>query len=268
MSLAAAYTRSVLTNRSLWFWGVAFMAFWFVLGAYVFSPGLAPSAAAAVGYTASWYAVIALFSLTTLSMGIVVSITYGTSALAFGFRFTRLRPTGFALSLIAAAVAMGTLLTLLMTGIVSALFGAHFGRTILPANLPGLVGVAVLAGAFMMGLATTLVLLVVNYLGLRNISFLEFVPLILSYIFGFAQLFQSLPAWVLYLSPWNDIESLLYQGFSGGAAGVVLSDPASMSLAWPISVGCLAGWIAALVVVSGALLGRIRAVSFEEGRQI
>ncbi len=268
MSLAAAYTRSVLRNRSLWFWGVVFMAFWFVLGAYVFSSGLATTPAAMVGYTASWYAVIALFSLTTLSMGIVVSITYGTSALAYGFRFTRLTPTGFVLALIAAAVAMGTLLTLLMTGIVSGLFSAHFGFAIVPANVPAIVGISVLAGAFMMGLATVLVLVVVNYLGLRNISFLEFVPLILSYIFGFAQLFQSLPAWVLYLSPWNDMESLLYQAFSGTAATVVLSNSATPALSWPISTVCLVGWIVLLVGLASALLGRIRAVSFQEGRQI
>ena len=268
MSLAWPYTRAVLTNGNLWFWGVVFMAFWFVLGAYVFSGGLPPGRPAAVAYTSAWYAIIALFSLTTLSMGIATSISYGTSALAFGFRYTRLTPTRYALSLIVAAAAMGTLLGFVMAAIVSGLFSAHFGTLILPANLPGIVGVSVLSGAFMMGLATILVLVVVNHLGLRSMSFVEFLPLILSYIFGFGQLFLALPEWFLYLSPWNDMESLLYQAFSGSPARVVLANTTSPVLFWPISVGALIAWVVVLVGVASLLLRRIRSVSVQEGRQI
>jgi hypothetical protein len=268
MSLAWPYTRAVLTNPALWFWGVVFMAFWFVLGAYVFSGGLAPGHAADVAYTSSWFAVIALFSLTTLAMSIAASISYGTSALAFGFRYTRLTPTGYSLSLIIAASVMAVLLGFIMTLVVSGLFSAHFATTILPANLPAIVGVAVVSGAFMMGLGTTLVLVVVNYLGLRSMSFIEFLPLILSYIFGFTQLFLALPAWALYLSPWNDMESLLYQAFSGTPARVVLANATSPILSWPISFGALIGWVIVLVGLSSVLLARIRSVSVQEGRQI
>jgi hypothetical protein len=151
---------------------------------------------------------------------------------------------------------------------VSGLFSAHFGTTILPADVPAIVGVAVLSGAFMMGLATTLVLVVVNYLGLRNMNFIEFFPLILSYIFGFTQLFLAVPSWVLYLSPWNDMESLLYQAFGGSPARVVLADTASPTLSWPISVVALLAWVVLLVGVASLLLGRIRSVSIQEGRQI
>jgi hypothetical protein len=164
MSLTIPYTRAVLTNWSIWFWGVVFMAFWFVLGAYVFSGGLTPGRAAEVGYTSAWFSVIALFSLTTLSMSIATSITYGTPALAFGFRYTRLTPTSYALSLTVAAAVMALLLSFVMAAVVGTLFSAHFHATILPSNLPAIVGISLLAGAFMMGLATTLVLVVVNHL--------------------------------------------------------------------------------------------------------
>jgi hypothetical protein len=268
MTLAWPYTRAVLTNPALWFWGVVFMAFWFVLGAYVFSGGLAPGHAAEAAYTSSWFAVIALFSLTTLAMSIASSITYGTSALAFSFRYTRLTPASYALSLVVAAAAMAVLLSFVMAAVVSGLFSAHFGSTILPVNVPAIIGVAVLSGAFMMGLATTLVLVVVNYLGLRSMNFVEFFPLILSYIFGFTQLFLEVPAWVLYLSPWNDMESLLYQAFSGTPARVVLANTASPVLSWPLSVGALLGWVAVLVGSASFLLARVRSVSIQEGRQI
>jgi hypothetical protein len=268
MTLVWPYTRAVLTNPALWFWGVVFMAFWFVLGAYVFSGGLSPGHSAEVAYTSAWFAVIALFSLTTLAMSMASSITYGTSALAFGFRFTRLTPARYTFALIVASAVMAVLLSFIMATAVSGLFSAHFGSMILPVDLPAIVGVAVLSGAFMMGLATTLVLVVVNYLGLRNMNFIEFFPLILAYIFGFTQLFLSVPAWVLYLSPWNDMESLLYQAFSGSPARVVLGTATSPVLSWGVSAGALAAWVAVLVGVASLLLARIHSVSIQEGRQI
>ncbi len=268
MNLAVPYTRAVLTNGTLWFWGVIFCAFWFVLGAYVFSGGLADTHASEAAYTAAWFAVITLFSLTTLSMSIAGSITYGTSSLAYSFRYTRLTPRGYSVALVVAAMTMGVILTTLMIVVVSWLFSAHFGTLILPRNPLLIVGVAALAGAFMMGLAVCLVLLVVNYLGLRNMSFVGFVPLILAYIFGFAQLFLHLPAWFLYLSPWNDIESLLYQGFGGSPANAALAPGNGAPLLWTISAGALVAWILALGAIASLLLGRIRSVSLQEGRQI
>jgi hypothetical protein len=268
MNLAIPYTRAVLTNRSLWLWGVAFMGLWFVLGAYVFSAGLTDSRADEVTYTAAWFAVIALFSLTTLAMSLATSLTYGTSALSFGFRFSRLTPIGFAASLVVASVAMGLLLSLLMVGLVGGLFSAHFGVALFPADVPALVGISVVSGAFMMGLSTVLVLVVVNYLGLRNVSFVEFVPLGLAYLFGLAQLFVALPAWLLYVSPWNDMESLFFQAYSGHGATTVLTDGSSATLSWILAAAALVAWVALLVGLSAILLRRIRPVAIEEGRQV
>jgi len=268
MSLALPYTRAVLRNPNLLFWGIAFMAFWFVLGAYVFSVGLPSNRASEVVYTAAWFAIIALFSLTIIAMSIASSMTYGTDALAFSFRYTRLTPTGYVLSLMASSAAVGLLFSFVMAALVSGLFSAHFGTAIWPANLAGLVGVSLLSGAFMMGLGTVLVIVVVNYLTLRSMSFIEFVPLVLSYIFGFAQLYVALPPLVLYLSPWNDMESLLYQAYRGSPATVTLATSSSATLSWPLSVLGLVAWVVVLVLVSSALLGRIRSVSLQEGRQI
>jgi hypothetical protein len=265
MSLALPYTRAILRNPNILFWGIAFMAFWFVLGAYVFSVGLPLNRTSEVAYTAAWFAIIALFSLTIVAMSIV---TYGTEALAFSFRYTRLTPASFALSLMISASVVGLLFSVVMAVLVSGLFSAHFGTMIWPTNLGGLVGVSVLSGAFMMGLGTTLVLVVVNYIGLRSMSFVEFVPLVLSYIFGFAQLYVALPSIVLYLSPWNDMESLLYQAYRGVPATVTLTSTGSPALDWPFCAAALAGWVVALVGVSSLLLGRIRSVSVQEGRQI
>jgi hypothetical protein len=268
MSLALPYTKAVLRNPQILFWGVAFMAFWFVLGAYVFSTGLPPARPAEVAYTSAWYAIIALFSLTIVAMSIAGSLTYGTSALAFSFRYTKLTPSSYALSLMASSAAVGLVFSFVMAGLVSGLFSAHFGTLILPANLAALIGVSMLSGAFMMGLGTALVLVVVNYIGLRSLSFIEFVPLVLSYIFGFAQLYLALPAALLYASPWNDMESLLYQAYHGTAAPITLVNVGGPTLLWPICVLGLAGWVVLLVALSSFMLGRIRSISVLEGRQI
>jgi hypothetical protein len=268
MSLALPYTRAVLRNPNLIFWGIAFMAFWFVLGAYVFSAGLPLNHPAEEAYTAAWFAVIALFSLTIIAMNIATSMTYGTEALAFSFRYTRLTPRSYALSLLASSAAVGLLFSFVMAGLVSGLFSAHFGTALWPSNLPALVGVSLLSGAFMMALGTTLVVVVVNYLGLRSMGFVEFLPLVLSYIFGFAQLFLALPTWFLYASPWNDMESLLYQTFKGSPAPVTLTTTGGSAIYWPLSVTGLALWILVLFLLSSLLLARIRSVSVLEGRQI
>lgn len=268
MSLALPYTRAVLTNRSLWFWAVLFMIFWFILGAYVFSQGLATDRASEVAYTSAWYAVIVLFAMSTLAVAIAGTIEYGSSALAFGFRYTRLTPFAYAIALMAGMAAMALLLGFVLAGAVSGLFSAHFGTVILPANLPGIVGVSILTGVFMMGLATTLVVVVVNYVGLRNMSFVGFIPLVFSYLFGFAQLFVALPTWGLYLSPWNDIESLLYQGYSGSPATAILGSTATAALDWPVCAAALGGWVVVFAITSTLLLRRIRSVSIEEARQV
>jgi hypothetical protein len=268
MSLAIPYTKAVLRNPNLLFWGIAFMAFWFVLGAYVFSVGLPPQRASEVDYTAAWYAIIGLFSLTIIAMSIATSMTYGTSALAFSFRYTKLTPTSYALSLMAASAAVGLIFAFVMAGLVSGLFSAHFGITILPADLPALVGISLLSGAFMMALGATLVLVVVNYVGLRSMSFVEFLPLVLSYIFGFAQLYVTLPALALYASPWNDMESLLYQAYRGSAPPITLANGGGPTLSWPFCVLGLVAWVVVLIGVVSFLLGRIRSVSVQEGRQI
>ncbi|EQD39127.1 ABC transporter, partial [mine drainage metagenome] len=158
MNVLRPFLKAMLTNPSLWFWGVAFMAFWLVLGAFVFSSGLPPTAIP--GFTASWFAVISLFSLSTLAIGVSASIAYATAALAYAFRFTRLRPRDYLFSLLAGTGVLGLTLTVIMLGSTVGVFGARFHLTLLPADPVALVGAAVLAGAFMMALSVTLMLLV------------------------------------------------------------------------------------------------------------
>jgi hypothetical protein len=267
MNLWRPYTKAMLTNPFLWFWAVAFMAFWVAIGAFVESQGIGPSHATVVAYTTSWYALIVLFSLSMLAVAIANSLTYGSSALAYAFRFTRLTPEGYLGSIVGGSAILGGVLSFALLGVTVGMFGSRFGSVLLPADPLGLLAVALLGGVFFMALSVTLILVVINYLGLRSASFVGFVPLLISFSLGNAQAYVALPRWLLYGSPFNDLASLLYQAYSGTPATVVLGT-ASAALDWS---GLLLGvllWTALLTGTSILLLRRIRARQLEEGRQI
>ena len=52
MPLIKYYIKGMLSNRNLWFWGVAFMLFWLVLGGFVFSRGIPSTPGALLAYVA------------------------------------------------------------------------------------------------------------------------------------------------------------------------------------------------------------------------
>jgi hypothetical protein len=119
-----------------------------------------------------------------------------------------------------------------------------------------------------MTLSTLLVTIAVNYVGLQSMSLVSFVPLLLAFGLGFTQLFTSLPVALTYLSPYNAIDSMLYQAYSGNPATVQLVNPSSTALQWPYLLVSLVGWIAALLLADSFLLQRLRPRQVEEGREI
>jgi hypothetical protein len=262
------YTKAMFTNRTIWSWGVAFMLFWLVIGAFIESQGMDLSGSGAVTYTAAWYVVIVLFSLSMFAVAVSNSLTWGSAALSYSFRFSKLSPRSFFGSVVGGSAVMGTVLSFAMLGCTIGIFGVRFGIRFVPADLPALIGTSVGAGVFYMALATTLMLVVINYLGLKSSAFVGFVPLLLSYTFGLAQIYVQLPIWLLYASPYNEIASLLYQAFVGHPTPVQIGGSASPVLSWPYLAGGLVVWTLLLSGTAAWLLGRIKARQIEEGRQI
>jgi hypothetical protein len=268
MMLARFHVKALLTNRSLWFWGVAFGIFWLVIGAFLESQGVSLTGPALSSYAAAWYVVIVLLSLSMLAGVISVSLTYGSFALAYSFRYTRLTPGGYFLSILTASGLLGFCLSFLMLGGTVGLFGLRFDAVLRPSNWPALVATSLLAGVFYMALATTLMLVVINYLGLKNTGFVNYLPLLFSYAFGLGQVYARLPDALLYASPFNDLTSLLYQGFTGAATPVEISGTYAAVLSWPWLAASLVLWTVALSLLAAFLLRRIRARQLEEGRQV
>ncbi len=268
MNLWGPYTKAMLTNRTLWFWAVVFMGFWLAIGAFVESQGLSLVGASLRNYATSWYAVIVLFSLSMLAISIANSMTYGSGALAYSFRFTRLTPESYFGSVVGGSAVLGIVLSFVLIGATTAMFAIRFGSVLLPADVPALLGISLLGGVFYMALSMTLILVVINYLGLKSASFIGFVPLLFSYALGIAQAYVRLPDWLLYGSPFNDIASLLYQGFAGYPSAAVLGEANAAPLDWaPLTAGIVV-WTLLLTGTSLLLLRRIRARQLEEGRQI
>ncbi|HTS33855.1 MAG TPA: hypothetical protein VMI55_07985 [Thermoplasmata archaeon] len=268
MNVLKWYAKAMLTNRSIWSWGVGFMLFWLVIGAFVESQGQDLSGSGTVVYTASWFVVIVLFSLSMFAVAVANSLTYGSAALSYSFRFSNLTPRSFFGSVVGGSALVGTVLSFVMLGSTVAVFGAKFDTRFTPANLPALVGTSVGAGVFYMACSMTLMLVVINYLGLKSASFAGFLPLLLSYTFGLGQIYVQLPAWLVYGSPYNDIASLLYQGFTGHPAAIQLAGSGAEVLAWPYLAAGLVVWTLLLSTSAAWLLGRVRVRQIEEGRQI
>lgn len=268
MALITYYTKGILSNRNLWFWGVAFMIFWIILGAYSFAQGIPDTKAATGAYTASWYSTIALYSLSSLSISIAYSIYYASSSLVYSFKYTKLKPISYVGTLVGSSSVLGILLSAIMLVCTYALFSERFGFNLIPADPVGVVLVSALAGIFMMTLSMLLVSIAVNYVGLQNISLVSFIPLLLAFGLGFTQLFTALPVALTYASPYNAIDSLLYQAYGGNPATVQLVNPSSTPLYWPYLLASLIGWIIVLLLADSFFLQRLKPRQVEEGRQI
>lgn len=266
MSLLKYYTKGILSNRNLWFWGVAMMLFWLVLGAYTFSQGLPQNALG--GYTASWYGTITLYSLSSLAISVAYSIYFSGPSLVYSFKYTKLTPLSYTGSLLGSSSVLGIILSTIMLVSTYAFYSAKFGINLSPSDPLGAVGISALAGVFMMAFAMLLVLIVVNYVGLRSINLVSFVPLILAFGLGFTGLLSQLPAAFLYASPYNAIQMLLFNAYSGSAATLQLDNPSSPALYWPYLMASLMIWTIFLLAVDSFLLRRLKPRQLEEGMQI
>jgi len=260
--------KSIITNRSLWGWGVIFMLFWLLLGVFVFSTSVPKQMIAILSYASSYYGTITLFSFSTIAISISYTLYYGSSALAYSFRYTRLTPLAYFLSLLGAASVMATIMSAIMLSATYALFSWKFNFNLFPHQPLASLAISAMSGAFMMVLAMALVLAVINYAGVKNITFVGFIPLMLSYIFGFGQLYITLPEYLEYASPFTAISSLLYATYGGFSIPKVFINPSAGTLNPSILLLSLIAWILILSALDTQLLRRIRPRAIEEARQV
>lgn len=148
------------------------------------------------------------------------------------------------------------------------LFSSKTGYLIIPAYPELSVLVFVVTGMSMFLFSAVLVIFANNYTGLKSISFIVFIPQLLSYLFGFSELGINLPSLIVYASPFSDISRLLFQTYYGKASPLNVSNGTGPALNPYILVFSLLLWTTFLFVLAMFLVKRIKPRSIEEGRQV
>lgn len=264
MRLPIIFTKRLLTNPYAIGWGIVFVYFWIVMGALVESVNIPKSSA--VYYTASWYGIEAMFANSAFAVSITFMISYQAGGLSYLTRFSRLTPKYYLFSLY---VTMLTT-TLVVSGIIGlgviSLFSYHFGELILPKNWGLFFLEPILAGLLFLPLSMVLVeLTILTSRKLRNA--ISFIPLILTYLFGFSYLYLKLCN-VVYYSPFVSIQAIGIQSFFTEDIPLNYTDYSGPTFNVGYAIASVIGWSIALSLIAMLLLRRLYYKSLEEERII
>jgi hypothetical protein len=264
------FIKSMLKNRNLWGWGVFFMLFWLFMGAFVFTSAFPKQEVYYKLNAAIWFGLMGLISTSTTATSISYSIYYGNSSLAYAFRYTTFKPSGYISSFMLSAGIIGGVFSGIMLVTTFFLFSYGSGYTLIPKFPYISIVIGFVAGAFMFLLASIIIVIFNNYLGLRNVTFASFIPMILTYLFGFTQFNSGLPAYIVYGSPFTDISDLLVLSYDGHLVPLNTNEPIGSGnhINPEIQVVILAIWIIIMAICSFLLIKKIKPRSIEEGRQV
>ncbi len=242
---------------------------WAVLGAFVMDKSfLTPSSALPI--TASWYALIALISFSSVSVTLAVSMAWSTNALIFSFRYTRLSRSRYLLDLLLAWIFVSVFLVAIGLIFTSSMFYLASKVDVFPTYLSFLktFGIAVLIGIFFMLIAVMLVLLVISYANVKIIQFLSFIPMILVFSLSYLMIYSSPPKLLMYFSPWNFGPSLIQAAFMNSQPINTFVSSHPESLSWPYLVISLVIWELILFAIDIYIFRRIKPQDTEAMRQI
>jgi len=286
------YLRDVLSNGYFWFWSVFFMMFWLFMGAFVYGARFAdefskqfpigtPSPVIeetwrefTLHYTASWYGSIALFSMSSITIGLTQYIFYSTIPIRYLTKYSKASPlkfyTGFTLSAITSTVIFT--LALLATSILLYSYKFHGFKTLIsPKNMLGVIFTTITGGLLMYFLSSTIALLLIVLRKPKLLVLASFVPYMLSFGLGMAGLIAT--GGGIHFSPFNLILLLNYRYYA--EATIILDDPVIEM--WhsalrgieqgvnPLTLWlALIGWILLFAATTLMLFKKQRGISIEE----
>ena len=242
------------------------MLIWLLLIAFVFSNGYSGTYDEILPLTSVWYGYIALASFSTLSVVLAATILYSNNSLAYCFRFSMLSPKEYLFDLIGACSILGVILSLIHMFATFIIFSYRFGMVLSPVNPIEAIAVSLIAGVFMMNFGVFLALVAINYTGLQSVGVLNFIPIMLTIVLGLSQVFTKLPEILVIFSPFNEIESLLFQGYCGQIPHLQLTDLTTSILQWQLMLLGLILWIGLFVVINSNLLQNLKPRNIEEAR--
>ncbi|ARM75360.1 hypothetical protein [Acidianus manzaensis] len=270
--------KSILKNPNLIGWGVLFILFWGVIGAYVSTPGemnTLPESLSIVKssvYTdivSAWYAVLMILFLSAIGVSLTFLVYFQSGALPYLFKYSKLTPSKYLMSMFSGGTIAGIVLSLILTYAISGMFSTNgVGYTVMPTKPYVVFPVVILSFLFLISLSFFLVLISMKFGGVKYQQLVNYIPLILGFIFYSLYNFaSSYPEWVTYASPYLNIISLLFYGYSGnkppvtGASGI---NAPTVSVEW--SALFLTLWTIGLFLIDTVLLRKINYEPIEEAK--
>lgn len=260
--------KSLLTNPYLLFWSVLFIEFWVFMWAYVFGKYVPPMEEAVRLYIAAAFGNLLMLSLSGASVTIASTLLYGSKAIRYVTKYTKLSPARFLVENFASALIVLLAISAIMFLSVVGVFYAKFGFAIMPVNAAGLSFNILLGTVFIYALALFLNSIVVVLRSPKSASFIFFLPLILAFS-AYASLWIDFGN-LAYFSPFNCIVSTCYYYLSGKAppTGQLISAMQNEGTLVDVNMALasLIIWSMILMLLNIFLLRKMRGVSIEEIR--
>ncbi|WP_143701303.1 hypothetical protein [Vulcanisaeta thermophila] len=269
-----------LRNRNTLLWGYAFSIFWITVGAFIFTKNFSsipPQYLSDVTrlYTADWLTFAIPYMGSVVAVGFLQTLVYQTAAVAYLRRFGMLSPWKYLLSYYTAMTALIIIVSFTVAPLNIVLQylgfnynGMHVGLDVVaPKTWLGfaeLLGVSILSALFMVSLVLLLYVIVLNT-DVSNATFVDFIPMFLTYVFYFLYLYMELPHWLIVLSPFTAIMGLITATYiNTGVPVTLMSETITLNPIYALS--SLTAWIVALSLLSVILILRIKYVPPEKLR--
>ena len=230
------YVKNNLKDPYYWFWAVFFILFWLYIGAFVWGANMSierirsiiPHYIAdstihelwirmTIHYTGAWYATNVVFSLSAITIGLVYTVYYATIPIRYLTKYSKISSVKFYSSLVLTALSSGILATVILIVATVLIYSYRFHglkTLILPHNSLAVFSVTLTAMLFNYFFAMTLSLLTIVIRKPRFLSFIGFIPFIISYALGMYTLQTS--GGPVNLSPYSAVLLLNYHYFTGG----------------------------------------------------
>ncbi|MUN27903.1 hypothetical protein [Sulfuracidifex metallicus] len=216
MKLFIYLIKRTLTNPYLLFWSIAFVTFFIVMGAFLESKSIPDVEEARQIYVSTWFGVVILLSFSASSVTTSSIVSYHTGGLPHLFRFSRMTPLYFVVSIVLSNLVVIGVIGAYMLIAVYGMFSYAFSSPFPPNDLIMCILTIFLSGLFFSSMSLFLGILS-SKLNRGMSRFVDFLPLILGYLFGYAYLYVNFGS-LVYVSPFNSIELLGESAYSGKGA--------------------------------------------------
>lgn len=262
------YLKALITNPHLIFWAIIFVEYWVLMWAYVFGANVPTYEEAVKNYVSAACGSLTLISLSSAATGIAETLIHSSKSIKFVTKYTRLSPPRFLVENMAASLAVLLIVSAIMFSSIIGVFCHKFEMMVLPVNPFGLIATTLLSAIFLYALSAFLSLLVVVLKAPKSASFVQFLPLIFSFL-AYASLWVDLKIFA-YISPFNCISALVYHYFSGEQPimGGLLMPGEKEQMNITLTACSLITWTFTMLILVVILLRKMRGIGIEEIRLV